>query len=94
MSGDPAPRVMGAAVVRAVVLRPDLWVTAVRQVFRLAPRRWWRRRPFLPVPSREYVEFRMVTQYGGGHGEPLAPAAAADVVHYLEWCREWNGSRS
>ncbi len=72
----------------AVVVRPGLWATAVRQVFRLAPRGWWRHPPFLPFPDRDYLRFRLQTQYGdAGHA-----AAAPDVVAYLRWCRAFpNG---
>lgn len=90
MGAASTPRVVTAAVVWAVLRRPSLWWTALRQISRLAPRRWWASRPFLPVPSREYMEFRLVTQYGGGHGEPLRAAEPRDVVDYLRWCREWD----
>jgi hypothetical protein len=65
-----------------VVARPGLWPTAMRQAGRLAPQGWWRRPPFVPVPRRDYLDYRFETQYGaGGAPEP------ADVVAYLEWCR-------
>ena len=66
----------------AVLRRPSLWWTSVRQVFRMARRRWWARPPFLPVPDRRYVRFRLETAYG-----TETPGRAADVVRYLEWCR-------
>ncbi len=69
-----------------VVRRPDLWVTALRQARRTAPQGWWKRRPFLPVPSGAYLEFRLVTQYGDATHRP----EAGDVVKYLEWCRQWD----
>jgi hypothetical protein len=67
----------------AVVVRPWLWWTAVRQVFRLARPGWWRRLPLLPLPDREYLRFRLETQYG----DPDHRAEPDDVVAYLEWCR-------
>ena len=70
-------------VAGAVARRPDLWPVAVRQWRRTTPSGWWRRRPFLPVPSREYLRFRLLTQYG----DPDARASGADVVNYLAWCR-------
>lgn len=79
------------AIFVAVLMRPWLWVTAIVQVFRLAPRRWWMHPPFLPLPSRPYFEFRMVTQYGGS-GRIDDEFSVADVVDYLTWCREWNRS--
>lgn len=73
-------------VIMAVVRRPDLWPTAVRVAVRLAPTGWWRRAPHLPLPSPDYLHFRMVTAYGGdGTGTP----DPHDLVTYLEWCRAW-----
>jgi hypothetical protein len=68
--------------IAAVLRRPRLWPTARRQWFRMVPQRWWSRMPFLPLPDRAYVRFRLETAYG-------APAVgrADDVVAYLEWCR-------
>ncbi len=78
-----SPRWLAAAAV-AVLRRPDLWATALRQVRRLAAPGWWRRPPFLPLPDAGYLRFRLETQYGSGH-EP----EAADVVTYLHWCRDF-----
>jgi hypothetical protein len=64
-----------------VLRRPGLWPTAFRQAHRLARPGWWRRPPFLPVPDRDYLRFRLETQYGAG-GTPVA----ADLVTYLQWC--------
>ena len=74
----------GAAIVIAVLCRPSLWITALIQVFRLTPRRWWARAPFLPVPTREYIRFRVLTQYGE-RGHTLE---VADVLSYLRWLKE------
>ena len=71
--------------VLAVAIRPSLWTTAVVQLIRLAVPGWWRRPPFLPVPDRDYLRFRMATAYG----DPSSPPEAADVVTYLHWCRAW-----
>lgn len=67
----------------AVLCRPGIWPTALAQLVRLAPRGWWRRPPFLPLPSPAYLRFRLETAYG----EQRAPAPA-DVVTYLRWCRD------
>jgi hypothetical protein len=71
------------ATVVAVARRPGLWRVALRQWRRTTPVGWWRRAPFLPVPSRDYLRFRLLTQYGDSD----ARASAADVVNYLTWCR-------
>jgi hypothetical protein len=73
----------------AVLARPGLWLTALRQVRRLARPGWWRRPPFLPLPDREYLAFRLVTQYGDAGHRPIA----ADVVSYLAWCRLFPSAR-
>lgn len=70
----------------AVAKRPDLWVTGLRQGWRMVPVGWWRRRPFLPVPTREYLRFRLLTQYGDADARP----PAGDVVAYLEWCKQYG----
>lgn len=70
----------------AVLRRPALWATAVRQARRTAPPGWWRRRPFVPVPSGEYLRFRLLTQYGDAEARP----APADAIAYLEWCKRYG----
>ena len=73
---------LAAAV--AVAPHPGLWGTALRQGRRLTPRGWWRRPPFLPVPTATYLRFRLETAYGGTGDQP---PAADDLVTYLRWCR-------
>jgi len=79
------PRI-GAEVLFAVILRPKLWLVAIRQLFRLAPARWWARRPFLPLPTRAYLAFRTQTQYGSGQTK----VETKDVLSYLHWLRDFR----
>ncbi|MDZ7673669.1 MAG: hypothetical protein U5K30_01155 [Acidimicrobiales bacterium] len=73
---------MGSALaLRAVIARPSLWRAALRQVRALAPTGWWRRPPFLPVPDRAWLSFRLTTAYG----DPTAPIVADDLVAWLRW---------
>jgi hypothetical protein len=72
-------------VVVAVVGRPMLWPTALRQVRRLARPGWWSQPPFLPLPDVDYARFRLVTQYGGDGDHAPVPV---DVLNYLSWCRQ------
>lgn len=76
---------IAARAVIAVLVRPRLWATAVRQWARMVAPGWWRRPPFLPVPDPDYLRFRWQTQYGS-----TAPADAHDFVIYLEWCRTFG----
>ena len=66
-----------------VAMRPRLWATAWRQYRRGLPRRWWARRPHLPIPPADYVSFRLQTQYGSADHR-IDPA---DVLNYLSWCK-------
>jgi hypothetical protein len=74
------------AVIAAVAAHPRLWPTAARQGVRLIPNRWWTRAPYLPWPSRSYLQFRLLTQYG----ESSRRTVADDVLNYLRWCRDWQ----
>ena len=71
--------------VLAVVRRPDLWWTGLRQLRALAVPGWWRRPPFLPLPDPGYLAFRLQTMYGDAAHAP----APDDLVTYLSWCRSW-----
>jgi hypothetical protein len=42
----------------------------------------------LPVPSGDYLRFRMVTQYGDADRRP----EPTDALAYLAWCRDWDRS--
>ena len=78
------------AVARAVAPRPRLWGEALSTLSRLAPERWWRHPPFLPVPDADYWRFRMHTAYGD---EGKCRPTTAEVVDYLQWCqrtRRWR----
>lgn len=75
-----------ASVTLAIAARPRLWASAVGAAASLVPASWWRRPPFLPVPDRRWVRFRLVTAYGGaGDRRP----DVADVVTWLEWRRRF-----
>ena len=74
----------GAAIVVAVLFRPSLWATALTQAFRLIPRRWWARAPFLPLPTSDYIRFRVQTQYG----DQNHVIEVDDVLSYLNWLKD------
>ncbi len=73
----------------AVAARPRLWPAAAAQAARLARPRWWRRWPFLPLPDRDWTAFRLRTAYG----DPRHVPSPADVVAWLQWCRQWDRLR-
>lgn len=79
-----------AAATRAVIRHPTLLPAAIGVLTSMARRGWWRRPPFLPRPSAEYVRFRLLTQYGDEDADPTVD----DVVSYLRWRRRWPASRA
>lgn len=70
-------------VVLAVLIRPYLWPTAIRAVFDFSPSRWWTRFPFLPIPDRTVIAWRVTTAYG--HRDMTL--VAQDIISYLRWRR-------
>jgi hypothetical protein len=90
----PQARDSWTRAVVVVLAHPSLWSTALRQAVRLTPADWWRRPPFLPLPDRAYLRFRLETQYGtpaspdGASPDGSAPVDADDVLTYLRWCRD------
>jgi hypothetical protein len=71
---------VAARLAMALLARPRLWPAAVAAAWSLAPRAWWRRRPFLPLPDRRWMEFRLATAYGAS-----GKLRQDDLVAWLEW---------
>jgi hypothetical protein len=71
---------------RAAV-RPRLAVDLVRTAWAFRQRGWYRRPPFLPLPDRPYLEWRMYTAYADERAVP----PAEDVVRFARWRRETMG---
>ena len=46
-------------------------------------RAWWRQPPFLPLPDRTYLEWRLHTAYG----EERALPPVEDVLRFARWRR-------
>lgn len=74
------PRLALALTGRALA-NPPLAVDLLRVAWRFRARHWYRRFPFLPLPPREYVRWRMHTAYGDHDAIP----PAEDVVRYARW---------
>jgi hypothetical protein len=61
-------------------------VRLLRVLWRFRKRSWYRHFPFLPVPSRGYVRWRMHTAYGDDDAVP----PVEDLVRYARWsARGW-----
>jgi hypothetical protein len=83
-AAGPVPVRWVVRAVLAVLPHPSLWATGLRQVRVLARPRWWRQRPFLPLPDADYLRFRLETAYGGSGDHLPEPA---DLLAYLRWVR-------
>lgn len=77
------------AWLRPLATRPRLWPAALRLTFAAAPRSWWRRPPFLPLPDGDYVAFRQLTHTGAADGT----TSAEELLAYLEWCGQMRRHR-
>jgi hypothetical protein len=68
--------------VRAAV-RPRLATDLLAALWAFRRRHWYRIPPFLPLPAREYIRWRMYTAYGDENAVP----PLADVVRFARWRR-------
>jgi hypothetical protein len=71
---------------RAVV-NPRLALDLLRTAWAFRRHRWWASAPFLPVPDRTYLRWRMYTAYADEHAVP----PVGDVVRFARWRRETMG---
>lgn len=69
------------------LLRPRLAVDLLRLAWSFRARDWYRRPPFLPVPPRDYMRWRMFTAYGDEQAIPPVD----DVANFARWRRETMG---
>ena len=60
------------------------WPEAVRAGWAMRRGRWWAQPPFLPLPERDYVNWRAATAYGSEQTD----ATAQDLVSYLGWRKQ------
>ena len=60
---------------------PATGAALLRVGWRFRRRDWWRRPPFLPLPDRTYLRWRMHTAYGEHNVVP----PAEDVIRYARW---------
>ena len=83
----PAPRswtrLTLLLAVRALV-NPRLAVDLCRALWAFRRRFWWKAAPFLPVPDRVYLRWRMYTAYG----DEAAVPPVRDVIGFARWRRE------
>lgn len=61
--------------------RPRVIPDLARAAWAFRARRWYLRPPFLPIPPRSYLRWRMETAYGDPDHEP----AAHEIERYVVW---------
>jgi hypothetical protein len=83
---DTWPSLVLKLALRAA-LSPRLAVDLGRTAWAFRRRRWWATAPFLPVPDRTYLEWRMYTAYASEDAVP----PVEDVIRFARWRRETMG---
>jgi hypothetical protein len=76
-----------ATLVGRALLQPRLALDLLRAAWAFRRRRWWGRPPFLPLPDRDYLRWRMYTAYA----DEAAVPPADDVIRFARWRRETMG---
>jgi len=66
------------------LINPRLALDLLGTAWAFRARAWYRRAPFLPLPPREYLRWRMYTAYGDEDAVP----PAEDVIRFAEWRRK------
>ena len=61
--------------------RPWLWPALLSAAWAFRPRGWYRKPPFLPLPSKAYMRWRLVTAYG----EPDAVPPPDEFARFITW---------
>jgi hypothetical protein len=63
------------------LINPALARDLLTVAWRFRRMRWYARVPFLPLPARDYVRWRMYTAYGDHDAVP----PVNDVIRYARW---------
>lgn len=84
-----APPTTLLGLVGRAVRRPGLLIALLQAAWRFRARGWWRRVPFLPVPPREYVAWRLHTAYGEEGREP----SVEELDGYVRWANRIHRGR-
>ena len=73
----------------ALLRKPSLWFTSIKQIFILAKNRWQLTPPFLPFPSSDFLEFRIITYQGEAEKLPEVDV----VIRWLTWVADLEKSK-
>lgn len=75
---------MATALVGRALVNPRLALDLLKTGWAFRRRHWWSQSPFLPLPDRTYLRWRMYTAYGDESAVP----PVEDVVRFARWRRE------
>jgi hypothetical protein len=73
-----------AKLAARAAFRPRLALDLLATAWAFRRRGWWRRAPFLPLPDRAYLRWRMYTAYA----DEAAVPPVEDVIRFARWRRE------
>ena len=73
-----------ATLAGRALVRPRLALNLLGPAWAFRRRDWFRIPPFLPLPDRAYLRWRMYTAYGDESAVP----PAEDVVRFARWRRK------
>lgn len=66
------------------LINPRVAVDLLSMSWAFRRRDWWRVAPFLPLPDRTYLDWRLHTAYG----DELKVPPVEDVLRFARWRRE------
>lgn len=79
----PSRSKLAARLALRALRRPSLIPALVTVAWRFRRRRWYAKLPFLPLPDRDYLRWRMYTAYGDADAVP----PVEDIEQYVRWAR-------
>jgi len=71
-------------LVKLAVRHPSLIPAMLSAAWAFRENRWYQKPPFLPLPSKAYMRWRMETAYGKG----FAVVPSEDLERYLRWASD------
>jgi hypothetical protein len=69
------------------LINPRLGLDLLRTAWAFRRRRWWAQAPYLPLPDRTYLRWRMFTAYADEDAVP----PLEDVIRFARWRRTTMG---
>lgn len=84
VSGVARLKALYLRMMTLAVRRPGLIPSMLGAAWAFRARDWYRRPPYLPLPSRRYLRWRMETAYG----DPDRLPPAHDLERFLRWGSE------